>query len=237
MDQLLILFDIDGTLIHHVGKQIQPKDRFQTAIEEVYSVTLNLDAPSIDKFMGITDRDFAWKLLEGSGVSREEFLEKFPLWVDVNHKYLSTEAQQQTVYIPIAEAKLLVEKLWHQQVHVLGLLTGNAARVADWKLDHTGLNEYFSFGLFGDEADNRIELAKRVFIKARDTIGKDFVGKQIVVIGDTIRDIDCGEAIEAFTIGVTTGGHNNRQDLVDRGADMVVDNLVEEPVLKLFGLE
>ena len=68
----------------------------------------------------------------------------------------------------------------------LGVITGNAKRIALWKLEHTDLAKYFHFGLYGDEADDRAELAGNVFAKANEELGISLRPQDITVIGDTV---------------------------------------------------
>ena len=54
--------------------------------------------------------------------------------------------------------------------------------------------------------------------------GEEFTPDRIYVIGDTPRDIECGKAFGALTVGVATG-HYSREELASHAPDFLFDNL------------
>ena len=138
----------------------------------------------------------------------------------------------------IPDAVVFVRLLKAKRPRVVrGILSGNARKIAQWKLSHTGLLKYFSFGLYGDEADDRIELAGQVFAKAKLELAMDLKPEEIVVIGDTVFDIRCGKGIGATTIAVTTGMHGSPEELAREKPDYLVNSLMDPTVLSLFSLK
>jgi phosphoglycolate phosphatase len=93
----------------------------------------------------------------------------------------------------------------------IGLLTGNIRLGAQIKLNHYKLWDQFQTGGFGDDHEDR----NRIAIIARDRgielLKEKLRGDQIVVVGDTPRDIECGKAIEAQTLAVATGSYGLEQ--------------------------
>ncbi len=229
----LILFDIDGTLIYHVGQHSVGLQRFAYALSRAYGTPDNFDPA---EYNGMIDRQMAWNIVERHGVPRSTFLEKFPSYIAGMLQYLQEGAKKEKLYEPIADGVALVGQLCKRKDIALGLITGNARRIADWKLEHTGLAKYFSFGLYGDEADDRNALAKLVFAKAKKQFHQRFTGQNIVVIGDTVHDIRCGKAIGAATIAVTTGLHGSREPLAAEKPDLLVDSLMEKAVRDFLGV-
>lgn len=228
----LVLFDIDGTIIFHL-KTHRFEDQYEFGFKQVFGI----DAPfDLAKFNGTVDRQNSWEIVREYGVSRETFLRKFPEYVKVMHEVLSSRGKKQTLYTPIPDALALIKKLHTQKNIFLGVITGNAQRIAKWKLAHTGLLSYFPFGLYGDEAESRAELAGLVFEKAKKELGIVFEASQIVVVGDTVHDIRCGKAIGAVTVGVTTGRHGHKDVLSPEYPDYVVDTLLDARILSLFSL-
>jgi len=229
----LVLFDIDGTLIYHL-KTHRFEDQYEYAFKEVFGI----DAPfDLAKFNGTIDLQNSWAIVREFGVTREEFLKKFPAYVESMHKLLVSRGSKQTLYMPIPSAVSFVQKLTEQSEVHLGVITGNAKRIALWKLTHTNMRQYFPFGLYGDEADDRAQLAGKVFTKAHQELGITLLPQDIIVVGDTVHDIRCGQAIGAVTIGVTTGLHGPREVLEAEKPTLVVDTLMDKRVLALFSLK
>lgn len=94
---------------------------------------------------------------------------------------------------------------------VQGLLTGNLRRGAAIKLGHLGLQDFFPFGAFADDAEHRDELGPIASRRAADHHGDAFCPERIIVVGDTPHDISCGKAIGARTIAVATGRYAREQ--------------------------
>ena len=90
---------------------------------------------------------------------------------------------------------------------LLGLLTGNISLGARIKLGHFGLWERFETGAFGDDHEDRNELARLAHARARLRLGDDLRGDEILVIGDTPRDVECARAIGAKVLTVATGSY------------------------------
>ena len=109
--------------------------------------------------------------------------------------------------------------------------------IAHWKLEVTGLAKYFTFGIYGDEADSKVELANHAMEKANGFFKQSFIPAEVVVIGDTPFDIECGKAMGAHTVGVATGRHNVTSDqFVNSGANLVVASLMDQALLSFLGL-
>lgn len=228
-----ILFDIDGTLLDHVGSGHPGNDRFERAIKEIF----DKDVHVAKDYNGWVDRQIAWDLVKDKGIDRSFYNIKFTELAHALHKYAREQFdQQQSNYFVIPGVAKLLDELSRRPSIYLGLLTGNVERMAWWKLEHTGLKKYFHFGLFGDEVDNRIQLAHTVFDKANQTFRIKFQPEQVFVIGDTVYDIRCGKAIGAKTIAVMTGGHTTRENMEKEKPDVLVDTLMDSQVYRFLDL-
>jgi phosphoglycolate phosphatase-like HAD superfamily hydrolase len=90
---------------------------------------------------------------------------------------------------------------------VQSVLTGNLQPIARIKLDLLGLSRFLDLdvGAYGSDHHRRAELAPLAAARAQRRYGRPFGGADVVVIGDTPNDIDCGRAAGARTIAVATG--------------------------------
>ncbi len=233
MNSKLILFDIDGTLTYHVGPR-RWEDQYSYGLKVAYGLDINED---FGKYNGNVEWQMAWDILRTHGVSEETFRNKYEIYLHAMYEHLVEWSHRGEVFQAIPDAKQLVTLLKETSPHIVrGVLTGNAKKIAIWKLEHAGYGGYFQFGMYGDDATNRIELAKRVFESAKKGLGRDFLPSDIIVIGDTVHDIRCGKAIGAVTVGVTTGMHGDKDTLLAEHADYVVDSLMDVRILHLFNL-
>ncbi len=109
---------------------------------------------------------------------------------------------------------------------LLTLMTGNFEKAARIKLGTQGLEDYFVFeaGAFGDRAKSRMELPMLAVEKTKRLTGKEFTGKNVVIVGDTLHDIRCGKPLGAKTIAVATGSYS-LEELADEKPDHLFNDL------------
>jgi phosphoglycolate phosphatase len=110
----------------------------------------------------------------------------------------------------------------------LALLTGNLECVARLKVDRAGIGHHFARGqgAFGSDSEDRCDLP--AIARARHAVadGTPYPREQTVVIGDTPRDIACARADGVHVIAIATGPFRPA-DLAD--ADVVIDMAREIP--------
>ena len=210
----LILFDIDGTLVHCGAT---PRRIFKQALLEVFGTAGPIDAWIFD---GKTDPMIVRELMAEAGVpcSREMTERALFLYSEALQKELP-KAPDKKIYPGVRE---LLEELGKHPV-LLGLLTGNIKRGARAKLESLDLWKYFQFGAFADDAAGRKELAEIAVQRAFELSGREFTGKQIVIVGDTEHDINCGRHLGVKAIGVGTG-RSSAAKLLEHGADRALED-------------
>ncbi len=232
----LILFDIDGTLIHTEQSGVTSwKKRLTQALREVHGVDIGLDFDA-HRYNGGVDKGVIMAIARDAGIDPKDCEKKFPQTRMAFHRILRGQIASGVVgYKPIASAVTLVQFLKKQNRHAYGVMTGNI-EVNGWlKLETAGIREQFTFGVYADEVEDRMALARHAVAKATQHFVQTFTPRDIVIIGDTVHDIRCGKHVGATTIGVTTGITNGYDDLVKEEADVVVDSLMDERVLHLLG--
>jgi len=215
MQKRLLLFDIDGTLIHSGGAGVRA---LKSAFEERFGVADDLHGIEI---AGMTDSGIVVSILKKNDIPATN--ENIGAFLDSYVHFLSLE-------LPRRKGKLLpgvldlLEKLKSRPQLVLGLLTGNVSRGARLKLEHYGVWHFFEFGAFADDHQDRNRLGSFARARAKEKHGREFSPSQIDVIGDTPRDIACGKAIGARTIAVATGTWS-REELAKYQPDFLIDDL------------
>jgi len=213
--QRLLLFDIDGTILTTIRKAFDFP--FSEAIREVLS--LEADAAQY-RAGGKTDPQIIHELLAASGLKPHEVDAAIPA---IKSRYLGKmKSRLQTTDDAVLKPGMvaLFETLSLRPEAVLGLLTGNFEEGARAKLALHGLNRFFPFGAFGDGAMDRSPLPLRAVEAAFVHTGVRFSGKDIVIIGDTPRDVECGRPLGVRTVAVATGPYTLDQ-LRETGPDFL----------------
>lgn len=194
----LVLFDIDGTLIRTGGAGVRA---FGRAMASEFGIR---DAEQGVHFAGRTDTGLVREIFTRHGVAVQpvnyrRFFDSYVFWLD----HLLAESRG---HVCAGVGDFLGELRALPEPPALGLLTGNIRLGAEIKLRHHGLWEHFHTGAFGDDHEDRNELARVSLKRGRKLFGKELLGEEVLVIGDTPRDIECGRAIGARVLAVATGG-------------------------------
>jgi phosphoglycolate phosphatase len=216
----LILFDIDGTLISAAGAAGPP---FRAALEAVFGTAGPVEGYS---FAGRTDPQIARELLQLGGVETErveaEIERVWELYLEGLRRSLETARVR-----VLPGVRPLLDALEAEPSAILGLLTGNVREGARLKLEAAGLGfDRFKVGAFGSDHADRPELPAVAIRRAEERFGHRLGGKSVVIIGDTPRDIACGEHLGVRTIAVATGNYR-ADELAACGPDYVFDTLEE----------
>jgi len=218
MTQKLVLFDIDGTIMTGGGSGKRAMDR---ALLEIFGTAGSSNSYS---FGGKTDRQIVLDLIGKTGVPAETILEKMGVVFDLYIEALKEEVLLDARRRLLPGVRELLGLLYERGDAVLGLLTGNIERGAKIKLTSFELHSYFVVGAYGDDAISRNDLPEIAVERARRLTNKLFQEKNIVIIGDTPLDIECGLKVNAKSIAVATGTFSPAQ-LKPYQPDYLFENL------------
>lgn len=130
----------------------------------------------------------------------------------------------------------LVAMLSRERRCAQGVVTGNYETAAALKLRAIEFDRsHFGASAFGDEAPDRPGLVRLAVQRHRETTGDAIAFDDVIVIGDTPRDVECANANGCVSFAVATG-HHSAEALRACGADHVVDDFRDaSPLLSLLG--
>ena len=217
----LVLFDIDGTLVHTGGAGIK-------AFAKVFQTVFNAhDGFEKLKFAGRTDVSlvrefFVYHKIPQTPQNFELFFEHYVFWLDYILSHSKTEACP-------GVWEFMHGLKSHKKPPMVGLLTGNIRLGAEIKLRHFNLWKEFETGAFADDNEDRDLIAAAARDRGRRLLGKNLRDDEILVIGDTPFDVRCGRAINAKVLAVATGGAT-LEELKRCEADWAVEDLRKLPV-------
>jgi len=249
---MLLLFDIDGTLLHTTGCGMAS---ILAAGRDCFGPGFSLEDISV---AGRLD-----PLIFADAFTKNKILD-----TPANHAAL------RAAYIPHLEQRLattttavalpgaiqlldsLAQALQANETNAnnatLALLTGNFEEAAHLKLSRCGIEPTrFTFGVFGDHAtlsadrqglpprrEDLVPTALRLHKGQQPRHaaplfpqnGKQGSHADFVIIGDTPHDVRCATAHGGRCLAVATGQYS-RDALHQAGADLVVDDLTDTPAL------
>lgn len=213
---VLVLFDIDGTLL--LGTPRAHTEALVRAAAEVYGVPARAEHVTAIRPAGRTDQEIARLVLRDLGRSDDEITQGLPRWMErvaALFPGLDAGTDPQAV-APGADAAL--SRLAAEGA-TLALLTGNIESLAHAKMARAGLGAHFARGqgAFGSDHESRDALVPIAAARAGGPAA-------VTVVGDTPRDVDCARAGGARCVAVTTGAHGPE---ALAGADAVARDLHE----------
>lgn len=217
----VVLWDIDGTLVRSRGARVSTR-AFVRALRQVAHLPDELVYPT--DAGGKTDAQIAREMLVALAVKdahAPEFLARF------GAAYLGELERDPALLaddlLVLPGVPAILDRLRAAGVPQ-SLLTGNLEPVARLKLACVGLDHYFAFewGAYGSDHADRTCLVPMSRARIRAATGRE--PDQVVVIGDTPRDIACARAGSARAVAVATGTYS-RDELLAHGPDAVLDDL------------
>ncbi len=219
---MLILFDIDGTLLSSSGAGVAAMgdagramfgDHFdQTAVE----------------YAGRIDPLIILDLLEAHGLPASD--DEVRRYRSAYHENLQRRLDVDTTAVsPCPGVFELLDALEDVERVRLGLLTGNFPETGSLKLRAGGIDpERFLISVWGcdspHEPPSRDHLPDVALSRWRSHFGKDLDPQDAIVVGDTPFDIACARACGCRSLGVATG-HFDVWQLEEAGADLAAEDL------------
>lgn len=214
---MLLLFDIDGTLLLKAADQ--HAQALVTAMEKIYGVADLHDGGM--QVAGRTDPAIARRYLTLAGVDDKRVDDLMqPMFDEAIQHFARLCSDDLSDRVNPGMGAVLAEL---QTDHQLSLVTGNLEPIARLKLNRVGIGHHFPHGQggFGSDHEDRALLPEIARKRAKDHPRED-----TVIIGDTPRDIACARADDVRVIAIATGPFS-AAELKD--ADAVIGHARELP--------
>lgn len=216
----LLLFDIDGTLLDTGGSG---GAALLDAVEEMFGVSRDILRPL--ELAGATDGGVIQGLFDqvSHPLHQESVKDYFECYLrHLERRLHSSEFTGRT----LPGVFELMQTLLQKGQADIGLLTGNIRRGAELKLKRFDLQPFFREGGFGDDAVDRNLLGPIAIQRMSEVTGNSYTHDEVIVIGDTPKDIACAKACGARCLAVGTG-HFSSQQLQPYQAWKTLDNLAD----------
>lgn len=231
--RVLVLFDIDGTLV-------RPNGAGSRALFAAGSALFG-DAFRVEgvDHSGKLDLEILREIAEQNG-----HLDLLGRAGELMELYLAALAREAHRMQALPGAATTLARLAAEPNVALGIVTGNHARAAALKLEVTGLvpptgPDPFAVRACGDDAATRPDLVALARSRYLDGLGGAQGGAgaghlALVMVGDSPRDVEAGHAHGVPVLAVATGRWDAGA-LAGAGADRVVTDLRDpEPLLELI---
>jgi phosphoglycolate phosphatase len=233
----IVTFDLDGTIIKRKNRQTSTLkiDAINYAITKIFGFkSFNYIDLMVPQMYGMTDRSILKKILMQIGIEKSTVDSKIDLIFDEILRYFKQNLDRKAGddYIILPGMVRLLNALRAHNIK-LGLATGNLSDFAWWKLKGVGLDQYFTFGGFGEDDEERAKIVAVAMVRSGRVQQNNACH-----FGDTPNDIKAAKANKILAAAITKagGGTFPVDALRQAGADLVVDSWHEvDKILSVLG--
>lgn len=210
------LFDIDGTLlnctdaVHYFA--------FFEALQMLSGRVLNLDGVVAH---GNVDEGILRDALLLAGVPEAEWRPRLPEAGQMMGAFV--EARREDLRIAVLPGVRDVLAHLRERGAMLGVATGNLARIGEAKLKHAGLLGCFDFGGYSDGFGTRREVFGAALAEARRRAGAK---ARVCVVGDTPEDVRAAK-VHGLPVAAVATGVYTFEELHMQGPDWCVRSMQE----------
>jgi phosphoglycolate phosphatase-like HAD superfamily hydrolase len=188
---LLVLWDVDGTLVRTAGH-----GRF--AFEEAFRAVVGREPDPVD-YAGRTDRQIVDIMLGGRPGDAPRILDELAGALELRKEAIAAEGY---AYPGVPE---VLEALHHRDDVINSLLTGNIQANAVVKVSAFGLEQWLDFEVGAYGSDPHEERSDLVAVARERAAAKYGEPTGAVLVGDTPLDVRAAKEAGARAVAVATG--------------------------------
>jgi phosphoglycolate phosphatase len=207
---LLVLWDVDGTLVRTAGHG-------RYAFEEAFRAVVGRDPDPVD-YAGRTDRQIVQAMLGGRPGDMPRILEELAAALDLRKEAMAAEGY---AYPGVPE---VLEALHRRDDVINSLLTGNIQANALVKVSAFGLERWLDFDVGAYGSDPHEERSELVAVARERAAAKYDEPTGAVLVGDTPLDVRAAKDAGARAVAVATG-FAEPEALRASGPDAYLDDL------------
>lgn len=220
------LFDPNKTIVYN-AKDIS--EYVAESIRNIYGVIVTIN---LDKYEGMTSKAIVKASLTEHGFDEKEITARLDrIMEDLPYSYYNV-AWSDTVNVAEGAKELLAEL---KKLDVLvGIATGEAEKVSKMRLEKANLQNYFSFGSYGEKGIEMSDIIKHAVYSAESEFG--IPKEKGVLVATSPSIISAGKALGIKVVGVLNNKHN-QEELKSAGADTIVKSLKEKgKIISMLGI-
>jgi phosphoglycolate phosphatase-like HAD superfamily hydrolase len=195
MENKLILWDIDGTLLFCGSDGTRALNK---TFHDLYSIVNAFESSSIG---GALDSVIIENIIRKFSILNPNKEEIIKVYVDNLKEILNNNSEKRI----LPGAHEIVSHVSNSKNVFNGILTSNLKEGAKVKLSSVGLEKFFWVGGYGDHLGEKWDSAEIAISQAEDFYKVKFDKQNIFVIGDSVYDINCAKKLGINCIAVATG--------------------------------
>lgn len=209
---MLIFWDIDGTLMYCGSDGT-------IALNDTFKKLYNIDDAFHEVGIGrAMDSMILKKIMTKFSISEDQLPKIKKTFVSELERILK-EDKNKRVLPGIRELIYFAER----EGHINSLLTSNMKAGAEAKLKSVNLDGHFVGGGFGDNEGEKWDIALHALTEIEALTGEKFKPYEIVIVGDSVYDIETARRLGCNVISVSTGW-TDEEVLIKADPDVLFEN-------------
>ncbi len=224
---MLILFDIDGTLLLSKGAG---RYAMEEAGREVVGPHFSFEGV---EFAGRLDPLIFQDGLLGSG--ERDFARRHDAFRRAYRERLQARLAVPGVAAPLPGVMELLARLRDRPGTTLGLVTGNYPETGVLKLRAAGIDPaWFPVPAWGVDGPTRRHLPGVAMRRATALTGRPADPRRTIVVGDTVHDVDAARSSGCRALAVGTGPSYGVEALRPHAPDLLLEDLSDTAAVLAF---
>ena len=216
----IIIIDLDGTLIKFQIDYLSARKDALLLIKK-HSFLQNMEFTLNDSIF-FMDREIK-KFLVENDLSESIYKEIHDKLVSILERYEMDSAKRAKLLPSVKETLAQIKDMrW-----TLILFTANGENAMNTIVNKTGIKDFFNVMISRGES-MEVKPHQNHITSAISTMGPS--PKEIIVVGDSVADMESGKHIGAITVGVTSG-LGSPQQLAKVNVDYLIGSIAELPCL------
>ena len=213
----LVLFDVGNMLVKD-SKGVS--EYMAESIRNIYGRIVTVD---LGNYAGWTSQEIAEDVLRKDKMDEDEIKAKLNrIMEDLFYTYYNVAGHDKQILVD--GSRELLAHLWKKDIQ-MGIMTGEAERIAKFRAEKTTIHGFFKFGAYGNDGKTFDDIAKSAVKKAEAELR---VGKgEILVVANSPRLIRGAKAAGMGAVGIADGKYSEH-DLSSAGANLVVKSLKDK---------
>lgn len=208
----LVIFDIDGTLLH--------SNKIDSLIfKRVFEATFGFEMASIDwrDYPHCTDTSILGTVFDREGVARPSAIRMEAFKDEYVRQLEQGRLEQPADFMEVAGASHTIQQLMRDDRFEVAIATGGFRKPAHVKLKHIGVNPEPLHDAYADGNEAREDILNEAIVKT-----KHLPINRMVYVGDAIWDVQTTRNMNIPLIGIRIKG--DTETLVREGArDVITD--------------
>ena len=195
MENKLILWDIDGTLLYCGSNGTQALNK---TFHDLYSIVDAFESTSIGAAL---DSVIIQHIIDKFSIINPDLDQIVATYIGNLEEILNRNEDKKI----LPGAREIVSHINNSRNIFNSILTSNLKEGAKVKLASVGLEKFFWVGGYGDHMGEKWDSAHNAIKLAEDFYKVKFKKENIFIIGDTVYDVKCAKKLQIKSIAVATG--------------------------------